>query len=351
MNKNVLLICPTLTLGGAERVISILANNFSKDGINVIILLMFKRPISYELSKKVRVVEPTFIRDDMNKLVYLCKLIPYLYFEIRKVKPSVILSFLSPYNLISILCSTKYPLFISDRSSPNIKKGTVKKILEKILYPKADGIIAQTEKSKKYLLDKGLNNNIRVIKNPTKIIKQNDKINKENIILNIGRLVWEKNQIELINIFKSLKQEDWKLVIIGKGPLEEKIINEINGHPRISLITDSVEVKDYYNKSKIFALTSVSEGYPNTLCEAMSAGLPCISYDCVAGPSEIISNESNGYLIDLNNSKLFIEKLSELIDNENLRKSIGSYAASHIRKFDEYTQSKKYLNFMYENIH
>ncbi|NVJ64197.1 MAG: glycosyltransferase [Flavobacteriaceae bacterium] len=349
MNKKIALISPTLLTGGAERVITILANNFINEGLEVVIILMFRRPIEYEVSNKVKIVEPEFNREGIPKMIYVLKLIIYLFREIRKVKPRGIISFQSGYNLISILCNAgQYPLIISDRSSPIKKKKRLQQILERILYPKADGLIAQTIKAKEHFLNQKLNKNIKVIYNPIKHIRVQRNQEKKNIILNVGRLVWEKNQIELVKIFKSIPTKGWELMIVGKGPLKRELQEEIAGYPSIHLITDNVDIEYYYNISKIYAMTSISEGYPNTLCEAMSAGLACISYNCVAGPNEIINNSNNGYLIDLNNNKDYREKLYKLMKNQQLRDLMGNNAISKMKNYSDASQAKKYLNFVYE---
>ena len=92
-------------------------------------------------------------------------------------------------------------------------------------------------------------------------------------------------------------------------------------------------IEEIYSKSSIFAFTSSSEGFPNVIGEAMSAGLPVIAFDCVAGPSEMITDGYNGYLIPLFDYKQFELKLAKLMKDENLREVLGSNARESIKKF------------------
>jgi GalNAc-alpha-(1->4)-GalNAc-alpha-(1->3)-diNAcBac-PP-undecaprenol alpha-1,4-N-acetyl-D-galactosaminyltransferase len=89
-----------------------------------------------------------------------------------------------------------------------------------------------------------------------------------------------------------------------------------------------------YNTSKIFGFSSLYEGFPNALIEAMHFGLPCISTDCPTGPSELIANGINGYLIPLNGEKAMAEKLNYLMGNEEMGKIMGEKAIHAVNKYE-----------------
>lgn len=81
-------------------------------------------------------------------------------------------------------------------------------------------------------------------------------------------------------------------------------------------------------------MTSRFEGFGMVLIEAMTSGLPCIAYDCPCGPRAIIKNNSNGFLIENGNEKLFTTKINELIEDINLRKTIGVVAQKSMEKYN-----------------
>ena len=172
-------------------------------------------------------------------------------------------------------------------------------------------------------------------------------------MLMIGRLISTKHQDRLINIFSRTNNKDWKLVLVGYDHLKQtnsihlkKLIKELHLENKVILAGKQFDVESYYSQSKIFAFTSSSEGFPNVIGEAMSAGLPVIAYDCVAGPSEMIIDDENGYLIPLFDDELFFKKLQKLMENADLRKQLGDKGKETIRRFDKELISKKFLDFI-----
>jgi glycosyltransferase involved in cell wall biosynthesis len=131
-------------------------------------------------------------------------------------------------------------------------------------------------------------------------------------------------------MFSELDQMNWKLVIIGGDALKqsnkaklEKLINALGMKEKITLTGRQSDVDQFYNKSKIFAFTSSSEGFPNVIGEAMTAGLPVIAYDCVAGPSDLIDNKKTGFLIPLHDKITYKLNLKKLMNDEDLRLQMG----------------------------
>ena len=206
-------------------------------------------------------------------------------------------------------------------------------------------------------MDKLWNTNVKVIGNPIRTIKQDPAISKENIVLTVGRLIKTKHIDQLIDIFAEIDHPHWKLVIVGgdakKLNLSEKLqqkIDEMKMNGRIRLEGQQKNVDKYYNKSKLFAFTSSSEGFPNVIGEALSAGLPVVAYDCVAGPSDMISDGENGYLVTVLNTKRFKQKLEHLMNSEQLRKEFGKKSDLKIQEFTEEKIIEKYHRFIMESI-
>lgn len=342
--KVICLLIPTLQSGGMERVMSELAGYFtSKNSVSVNLILYGKcREVFYDIPESVHIHQPDWLFNDNKRAFHTLKTLLYVRKKVSEIAPDVVLSFGEYWNsfvLLSLL-GMQIPLYISDRCSPAKVLSRPHEHLRRFLYPLASGIISQTAKARNEYKKRGYNNNIRTIANPVRSIKpDNHVIEKENIVLTVGRLISTKHHDRLIKIFRQANPGSWKLVIVGGDALKEKgmahlkrIIENCEMEDKVILTGVVADVDAYFMKSKIFAFTSSSEGFPNVIGEAMSAGLPVISYDCVAGPSDMIDHENTGFLISLFDDNDFINKLSTLMKNESLRKSMGEAAERKIQK-------------------
>ncbi|MDD2983066.1 MAG: glycosyltransferase [Crocinitomicaceae bacterium] len=354
--KKIVFLIPSLEYGGMERVMSLLLNVFAKKNVQLHLILYGKtREVKYNIPDSVIIHRPTFSYSATNRFIFTLKTLLYLRKEIKKIKPNSILSFGEYWNnlvLIS-LYGLRYPVYISDRSQPNLNLGKIQNKLRDFLYPKAKGYIAQTLKAAEIAKKNEWNSNITVIGNPIREVADHPEIIKQNYVLTVGRLIKTKHVDDLIKIFAQCNMADWKLIIVGGNPnkidllMEYKsLVKELNLESRVKLVGAQKNVDEYYRKSKVFAFTSSSEGFPNVIGEAMSAGLPVIAYDCLAGPSDMIDQGVNGYLIPLFDSNEFKTKLNSLMQNEEKRTVLGQNAAKINSKFNLNDIADAYYNFI-----
>jgi len=182
--------------------------------------------------------------------------------------------------------------------------------------------------------------NLVVIGNPIREIKPNPVVKKENIVLSVGRLIESKHHDDLIKIFARINPEAWKLVIVGDDALKQRnkkkldsLVKELGMYDKIELLGEQSNVDDFYNRAKIFAFTSSSEGFPNVIGEAMSAGLPVVGYDCIAGPRDLIVDGQTGFLVNTHDKISFENHLLELINNANLRSKMSKESLIKIKQF------------------
>lgn len=354
--KTICLILPTLQAGGMERVMAQLANYFVSIQYITVHLILFNgnSKLFYNVDSKVNV--HTRNKSNENKLVKFLKTISFIRNSINEINPDAVLSFGTHWNNLVLLAlmGTKHKVFISDRGSPTRKYEFPQMLLRRILYPSSKGVIAQTRVSSVFTKKIFPNLPIVTIGNPiTTNLKNNGSHNKENIILSVGRLITSKHHDRLISIFCKLNIDNWKLIIVGGNSLKqnnyeklEQLIINNNLENKVILAGTQKNVQTYYNKSKIFAFTSSSEGFPNVIGEALSAGLPVVSYDCVAGPSDMIEDDENGFLVPVFDDELFQQRLQTLIENEELRTEMGKNAKESMKRFSVETIGDKYLNFI-----
>ena len=212
-------------------------------------------------------------------------------------------------------------------------------ILIKILFLKSNGIIANSEGNRKELIcNFGINGDkIKVIHNPIDldIISNLTPIsdfydpNYFNFI-SVGRLNKGKNQEMLLRVFKELKKKKIRLYIFGVGELDsylKNIIVQLNIDNQVFLKGFSNDIFSYLKGADAFLFGSNHEGFPNVLVEAMACGLPIVSTNCPSGPNEIMEaynlkkSDDNiitkyGILVPVNNRRLMIDAIIELVDNK-----------------------------------
>ncbi|SHN13298.1 glycosyltransferase family 4 protein [Mucilaginibacter sp. OK098] len=178
--------------------------------------------------------------------------------------------------------------------------------------------------------------------------------NKKNrIVLNIGRFTSDKQQRVLLNVWKKIisnkEYSEWKLFIIGSGELEAELytfVSENNLQDTVKFFPPTSNIEEYYLKASIFALTSRSEGYGMVLLEAISFGLPCVSFDCPSGPKDIIQDKFNGYLVSLGREKEFELRLTELMYDGRLQQEIGLNAYNSSQAWSEEIIFNKWLEIL-----
>jgi glycosyltransferase involved in cell wall biosynthesis len=362
MNKKKLcLLISTLGPGGMQKAMSLLASYFSEVIHREVHIILYgsSKEIFFEIPETIIFHQPEFEFKNSRRFLSTIKTLLYLRKEVRRINPDTILSYGEYWNsfvLLSLL-GLSYPVYISDRCQPDKSLGWFHNLLRKLLYPRAAGIISQTSIAREIYTKMLGPVNIEVIGNPIEDFALADKREKEKLVLTVGRLIPSKHHDQLIDIFLSCYRPGWKLVIVGGdvaygnmfNMLKEKII-ALNADDKIELAGNISNVDDYYRKSRIFAFTSSSEGFPNVIGEAMAAGLPVIAYDCVAGPADMIDDGINGFLVPLFNQRIFAEKLSLLMNDHQLQKLMGDKAILSIRKYSPELIGKQYSDFLFNHL-
>lgn len=352
----ILMVIPYLGSGGAERVLSGLANDWEiNKNCTIHLAILMEGNDFYNINENVKIHRLGYSPNDSGKFKKLFKLLFDLRSLIKDISPNVCLSFIRESNIITLLSTRgiNTKVVISERDSPKAYVSKPYKIMRKILYPLSSGIIVQTEDYRKFIEDDIGFLNTEVIFNPVRHIPTEDYL-RENIIICVGRLIPTKGHKYLIEAFSKCElKENWKLVILGDGLLQNDLqaqIKALNLSDKIELMGAVKNVDYWLAKASIFAFTSLSEGFPNALAEGMSASLPCVSFDCITGPKELIENGKNGYLVDLYDTDNFSKKLDTLMASEALRKKFGRNAKEKANTLDFKMISEKYFGFIIKTL-
>lgn len=346
----ILLVIPTLKQGGAERVMSVLANIWVLQGHDVHLVLLAGGEKFYSLEDSVTVYNLGFVNNgSINKIMNELKTFIKLRNLLKQIDPDFVLSFMTKYNIFTILANTYLPfdVFVSDRANLLTRRSFIERLLKNITYKRARGIVAQTSFAKEILEKEVGHKNIKVIFNPLERVELQDTP-KEKIILNVGRLIPEKGQKYLLDAFASIDNQEWKLVMLGDGPLYNDLENQAKSlgiTKRLEMPGSVKNVDKWLSRSEIFVFTSLSEGFPNALAEAMGAGLACISFDCNAGPRDLISDTVNGYLVPVKDQKLLSLRLKELTESSEIRFNLGKQSETIKEKLDAEAIADEMLMF------
>lgn len=165
----------------------------------------------------------------------------------------------------------------------------------------------------------------------------NDRSTSKQII-SAGRLDPQKGYDLLIKAWERVAQQhpDWKLVIYGSGYLKEELMDEIRKkhlESTLTLYPATAHIYDKYMESAFYVMSSRFEGFGLVLSEAMSCGLPCVSFNCPYGPSEIIRNNEDGLLVENENYKKLADSICHLITHPQERKQMGERARKNVKRY------------------
>ena len=195
-------------------------------------------------------------------------------------------------------------------------------------------------------------NKLKILYNPSlKKIKNFKKKKNQNLILSVGRFCKQKNQILLLNTFLDLikiADYNYKLIICGDGPDKNKIINFIKLNKlsnKVKLVNWSNKLDKYFNKSSIFVLTSLYEGMPNVLIEAINFNLPCISTN-VSGVSDLLLKGKGGVILKNNDVNELKNNLIKISENYDFYLNKTKIAKLNLKKFKINQAAKKYIDLL-----
>ena len=331
--------------GGVQKVLSVRTNYFIEKfnyEIDILTQNSGNQNLFFNFNKKIGFYDMILTGNKISKIVnYRNEILKQI--AISKPDFVIICDFGLKAFLIPFLFQTKIPIIFEAHGSIYnepiaIKNSFTTNILRKIKYEfrsfsakQFDYFVALSQES----LSEWNNKNGIVIPNPIENISDKIALLDNKKIIVVARHSYEKGIDRLSPIWNivSKKHPDWQLNIYGKGD-ENLEFNHLSNKKNINFLEPVKNINDKYLESSICLMTSRSEAFPLVLLEAMSCGLPIIAYDCPIGPRAIIQNNENGFLIPDGNINLFAEKLSELIDNENLRKTIGQQAKISIEKYN-----------------
>lgn len=308
--KNVCFLIGNLNnSGGTERVTSLIANKLCEDNrYNIFILSLWEgqKPF-FSLNTNIKTyslynIKPSFKRQLFPTIKKIRNFVKDNQIDVLIDVDSILCVFTVPA-LIGL--STKHICWEHFNFKTNL--GLRYRDLGRFLATKfCDYIVVLTKKDKEFWEDgiKNIRARIIVIPNPTPYEYNNYIPNFDNkIVLAVGRLTFQKGFDLLLQAWKQVVsvKEDWKLQIVGNGEDESKLknlANQLNITDSVEFIPATKNIVEYYQSASIFCLSSRFEGFGMVILEAMSFGLPVVSFNCEVGPDELVEHHKNGLLAE-----------------------------------------------------
>lgn len=353
----------SLQQGGAERVVSNLANRFAKEGYEVVIATEWYGTDEFALDQKVRRVHVGLTEEDesRSRISKMLRRIWYLRRFMKKEKPDVVVAFTRGvlYRALAAGIGTGIPVVISVRTDP---VGHYDKKADKLriplLFPHAAGCVFQTEGAKAFFAPY-LQENSRIILNPLnpKYVGVPEPAVRTKNVVQSGRLVDFKNQPMLIRAFLKVheKHPDYTLKIYGPDSKDgtkeilESIIHENHAEDFVKLMGGSNTLEKDLADAALYAFSSDWEGLPNALMEAMALGLPVVSTDCpCGGPKTLIEDGVNGLLVPIMDEKAMTDGILRLIEDRELAERLGREARKISERANEDAVFEQWQTYLQE---
>ena len=326
------LVISSLSAGGAERVLSNLANYWDSKGHDVTIITLALNAPFYQLSETIKLKQIDQISENNeNFLTRIFKIVKRLYFlrkAIIKSATDVVVSFVDIMNITMLMAciGLKIPIIVSERVDPHFHQiPRLYKFLRKCFYPYAKSVVVQTKSAASYF--KNLKNVVVIPNAVQKIdIVKHDFSKPVQHIVSVGRLCEQKGFSTLIKAFAEIKKlhPHIKLTIYGEGEGRaslEALIKSLNLTDSVFLPGTVTDIENALFAADLFVFTSLYEGFPNALCEAMSGGLPVIASNC-SGNVDVVQDGINGRLFPIGNLGALVILMNELIKDSDQRQKL-----------------------------
>jgi len=333
--------------GGLERVLSIKASYLVEQlhyKVHILTLNNGHNNLFFDFSSAIVFHD---IPVSGNPIAYVTSYVSGIKETIKKVNPDVIVvcdDGLKAFFLPTIL-GKAIPIIYERHVSKNIEIGKnfgIWKLLLAKLKMKMMDLLANSF-TKFIVLTSGNTkewkvNNLQIIPNPLPFYPNESATLLNKKVIAVGKQSYQKGYDRLLESWQKVHAEnpDWIVEIYGKFDasqgLESRAI-ALGIENSVRFFEPQKNIIDNYLESAIYVMSSRFEGFGMVLIEAMSCGIPCVAFNCPYGPSDIITNEVDGFLVENGNTKALAEKLNLLIQDSELRITMGKNAKENVKRF------------------
>lgn len=355
-------------LAGIERILTCKMNYLSEKSEYDVYLLTYEQPdqaLSFKINERITycpIIAPVPQREGLTlwgwiKAYFSARKVfkRLFYHHIKDIRPDIVICTGYAYPVLDIIIDTARQINTKTIVESHVKGDTVsmKKyifnhtlaymfsfwdhyILRKL--KKADCIVTLTHEDKEFW--KSYGKRIEVIPNVLTITPKKVMDYRTKRVIAAGRYVHQKGFDMLLEAWHLIDKNlsDWQLYIFGNENMKpyQHIVDKYD-MKNVHLMPATPEIVEEFSKSSIFVLSSRFEGFGLVLAEAMSCGLPCISFDCPYGPRDIITDGEDGILVENGNIEALAKAIERLMTDESLRRSMGEKAINNVARFDRNT--------------
>jgi glycosyltransferase involved in cell wall biosynthesis len=324
------------------------ANLFTEKGQSVTLLILdITKKSFYPINPAVQIVQQPLsfgITPEGNIITRKIKLLSdvlALRKTLKKLHPDIIITTEYPFTIAAVLTgSKKYAHLIAWEHHHFfwLKRNRFWETLYNLAYPRLHDIICLNKEEASYY-DKFAP--VSIIPNFVESISEREKSSGSKTILSVGWLIPRKGIDMQMKSAKEvlLHHPDWKWKLVGEGEMENEVLEfiakeKLDGRFILQRPSDT-NIANEYTAAELFVLSSRYEAFPMVLLEALSFGLPCISFDCSSGPSDIIIHQEDGLLVEKENPVKLAEAVSSLIEDETTRRRMSEKAVINIKRYSK----------------
>ena len=355
IRMRVLFVTEDLANGGSERVISVLANGFSREHTSAVVAIRRDR-VKYSLEKEV--VYFPFKDENKGKLSRTFGRVLFLVRAIRQFKPEVVVAFdVVPIVYASLACKIcRKKLVVSERANPEKHTGRSAGLYFRA-FEGAEGAVFQTQDAKQFF-SAAVQSKGTIIPNPIneEFVVERYEGAREKEIVTACRLNKQKNLRLFIDIVSDIHKNhpDYNGIIYGDGSECEdlKAYARENGAENCIRFAGRVDnVRDRIYRSQFYLCTSDFEGISNSMLEAMSLGLNVVSTDCPVGGARMAINSGvNGMLFPVGDGKAAVDAIEALISDPEKSEQMGRAASRICEKWSSKSIVEEWVRYLQQIV-
>jgi len=356
---NITLFINSLRSGGAERVLSGLANHWAGQGHAVhLITLAEVHSDHYPLAAGIQrssLLAGEVATNSVQALIHNTRRIMRLRRALQSQQTDCVVAFMTTSNVVALLAALglDVPVIAAERSHPEyMRLPASRRWLQRLTYRWAYRVVAMSDVSaawytarfgcRSLAISNGISLPIAEFEpriSPDSIVAPDSKL-----VLSVGRLDPDKQMDHVLSAFdRAALGSDWHLVIIGAaGTASHEYAANLRATAaglacaeRVSFIERAGNIQQWYERASVFLFASRYEGFPNVLLEAMACGCATISYDCAGAATQIIDDQNNGILITDNQPASLCQALQKVSADATLRQRLGRAATGVLQTFSQ----------------